>query len=290
MSKIALASIKSLTFYQDGLTTARRTEPIPQLSCIGKACNLYTPEVVRCTNVGGHGADIDWKCEADLPEALRFGRVEVSCEGWSGPDDPFVLKGSCALNYRLVQVPDALRSNAEKHTIPSSYKRWFLEQDIGGTLFMAFWTSLVIYILYSILRSCLRGTPRNSSPNPRPDGHSGSGFNSFPGTYGNDGTTAPPPPYSKYASSDAGLQPAAANWHPGFWTGAAAGGLGTYLFTRGDQDRRAYDWERSRVPRYTSSSSFTPRYGFSSDDRGEGPSSGLGSMRRSTGLGGSSVR
>ena len=64
-------------------------------------------------NVGGQGTDVDWKvrssciscctfnepayhnvqCEADLPEALRFGRVEVSCEGWSGPGDEFVLKG-----------------------------------------------------------------------------------------------------------------------------------------------------------------------------------------------------
>lgn len=34
-----------------------------------------------------------YQCEADLPEALRFGRVEVSCEGWSGPGDPYVLKG-----------------------------------------------------------------------------------------------------------------------------------------------------------------------------------------------------
>ena len=34
------------------------------------------------------------QCEADLPESLRFGRVEVSCEGWSGPGDSHVLKGS----------------------------------------------------------------------------------------------------------------------------------------------------------------------------------------------------
>ena len=61
MSKVALASIRSLTFYDDALTTARRTDPIPQLNCVGKACSLYTPEVVRCANVGGHGTDVDWK-------------------------------------------------------------------------------------------------------------------------------------------------------------------------------------------------------------------------------------
>lgn len=34
------------------------------------------------------------KCEADLPEKLRFGRIDVSCEGWSKAGDPYVLKGA----------------------------------------------------------------------------------------------------------------------------------------------------------------------------------------------------
>ena len=34
------------------------------------------------------------KCETDLPESLRLGRVQVSCEGWSGPGDSHVLKGT----------------------------------------------------------------------------------------------------------------------------------------------------------------------------------------------------
>ena len=86
------------------------------------------------------------QCEADLPEALRFGRVEVSCEGWDGPGDPYVLKGegsllptfcrhpandfvlslgSCGLSYRLVEVPNALRGGTESHSLPSRLFRWF---------------------------------------------------------------------------------------------------------------------------------------------------------------------
>ena len=61
MSRVQLAKIKSLTFYKDALTTARRTEPISQLNCVGKACQLYTPDVVRCVNIGGEGTDVDWK-------------------------------------------------------------------------------------------------------------------------------------------------------------------------------------------------------------------------------------
>lgn len=55
-----------------------------------------------------------------------------------------------------------------------------------------------------------------------------------------------------------------------------------------------YDWERdrARVPRASPMAGYYPsqrRAFFDSDDRGEGSSS-LGSMRRSTGLGGSNVR
>lgn len=31
----------------------------------------------------------------------RFGKVEVSCEGYNNPDDPYILRGSCGLEYTL---------------------------------------------------------------------------------------------------------------------------------------------------------------------------------------------
>lgn len=33
------------------------------------------------------------QCEADLPSGIRFGRVDVSCEGWNGPGDSNILHG-----------------------------------------------------------------------------------------------------------------------------------------------------------------------------------------------------
>jgi len=61
MSRVQLQNIPALTFYKDTLTAARRTDPIPQLTCIGKACKLYQPEAIRCTNAGGSGNNVDWK-------------------------------------------------------------------------------------------------------------------------------------------------------------------------------------------------------------------------------------
>ena len=159
---------------------------------------------------------------------------------------------------------------------------------------MLLWTSLVIFVLFSFLKSCWRQSSsshtadRPSRPRPSP------GSGRFPGTYRPEGYPSdPPPPYSK-TSSPSGVP--GEGWRPGFWTGAALGGLGTYLMGANRQDaprQHRYDWERPRgyatasMP-YTSYD--TQRHIYHRDETGEGSSSGLGPMRRSTGLGGSSVR
>ena len=61
MSRVELAKIKSLTFYKDSYTAARRTSSLPHLVCVGKPCKSFQPEVVRCINVGGTGTEVDWK-------------------------------------------------------------------------------------------------------------------------------------------------------------------------------------------------------------------------------------
>ncbi|KAJ7104084.1 hypothetical protein B0H15DRAFT_767091 [Mycena belliarum] len=287
MSRVRLDRIQALTFYQDSLTEARRTHAIPQLKCIGKPCRLYTPEVVRCQSLGGSETEIDWKCEADLPESLRFGKVEVSCEGWSQPGDPYFLRpltGSCALEYRLVQVPGSLRNSDSDNLLGGSSSSF----NLASTIFTVLWVAVVGIILYSFIQSCMRG-PQNrveGRPDPGRPGSSGSG--SFPGGF-SDNNSSPPPPYSKRPFPAASSE----GWRPGFWSGASLGGLMTYLLNNRGNDRRAYDWERERSyqPPPPSGSMFgqrrsTVRY---SQDRGEG-SSNLGAMRQSTGFGGSSVR
>ncbi|KAJ9110934.1 hypothetical protein QFC20_002700 [Naganishia adeliensis] len=103
--KVLLQSIKTLTFHKDAVTKARRTTPIPQLTCKGKACKRFQPDVVQCTNTGDDGlGNVQWKCEADMPSSFRFGPVEVSCEGYNRPGDRYVLQGSCGLEYNLVRV------------------------------------------------------------------------------------------------------------------------------------------------------------------------------------------
>ncbi|KAJ7756511.1 hypothetical protein DFH07DRAFT_868302 [Mycena maculata] len=251
MSRVELARIPALTFYKNSLTESRRTKAIPQLICVGKPCQLYTPEVVRCKSLGGSGTEIDWKCEADLPESLRFGRVEVSCEG------------SCSLEYRLVQIPGSLRNTESDNPLGDDQESPLksLAFDVASTIFI--WLAFVAIILYS--------RPEDSGP----------GF--FPGGL-NDNPSAPPP-YSKTAPT------LNEGWRPGFWTGAVLGGLGTHLFNNRQNTRAYdWERERSYRPP-TTGSMFGQRRSSArhTEDRGEG-SSNLGAMRQSTGFGGSSVR
>ncbi|KAF9532514.1 hypothetical protein CPB83DRAFT_846914 [Crepidotus variabilis] len=290
MSKVELAKIRALTFYKDGVTTYKRSHALPQLVCVGKPCRLYQPEVVRCENLGGSGVEVDWKCEADLPEALRVGKVEVSCEGFSKPGDPYVLKGSCSLEYRLVQVPGTLLKT-DNPVFAEGY-------DWSAIVFYVLWFALLGFIVYKFLASCLwnsattRGTqPGSGFHRPSPGGRGPGWLSRFDER---DSRDSPPPPYSKYSDSNTS---SSAGWRPGFWTGAAVAGLANQLWNRrtnrtqnaGPEPIRQYDWERP-ASRSTSSTSWnnSPRQA-SNVDRGEG-SSNLGSMRRSTGIGGSNVR
>ena len=59
---------------------------------------------MRCKNAGAEydAEDIQWTCQASLPPEFKLGSTEVVCEGFEGPEDAYVLRGSCGVEYRLV--------------------------------------------------------------------------------------------------------------------------------------------------------------------------------------------
>ncbi|KAK0526614.1 hypothetical protein OC835_005225 [Tilletia horrida] len=242
--RIKLDAIRTLTFYKDERTTARRTRGVPQLTCVGKgsACRRYQPDVVQCSSMG----DWQWKCEADLPEAFRLGKVEVSCEGWDSPDDPYVLSGSCGLTYNLIE-DTRFRTSRPKNLTYASHCLY--SQDSGIDWSALFFWAIFLGVLYIIVSGWLA-----SLRTPSPPGASGAAGSNRPGWGpggggwgggwwpgggggggggGRGGQQAPPPPYSKdQPSSDpsGAATGAATGWRPGFWTGLAAGVIGDRLF------------------------------------------------------------
>ena len=102
--RVLLSDIQTLTLstHSQQMTTGRRSTPIPQATCVGgTAHGRYTPATIQCTNKGWDGVDAQWECRADLDNAFRFGATTVVCEGYDYPDDPYILAGSCGVEYTL---------------------------------------------------------------------------------------------------------------------------------------------------------------------------------------------
>ncbi|KAK4683413.1 hypothetical protein P7C73_g6855, partial [Tremellales sp. Uapishka_1] len=169
--KVALKGVKTLTFFADKKTTGRRTSPIPQLECVGKACRGFQPQVIQCTNNGDDGAgSIQWRCDTDLPSSLRLGKTDVSCEGWSAAGDSNILQGSCALQYNLYTIDKSFDSTDP--FLPRS------ELSLLSNLFWLLFAGIAIMILWSFIKNFFRSPdgPGNDGRNrPYPWGGWGGG-------------------------------------------------------------------------------------------------------------------
>jgi hypothetical protein len=105
--RVLLRDIQVLTLRAGAFTTGRRNSPIPQVQCqnCGDDAARRVVDTIQCKNAGFDGRDVNWKCETEIDKHWKLGRSEVSCEGFDYPDDPFVLVGSCAVEYHLIHTP-----------------------------------------------------------------------------------------------------------------------------------------------------------------------------------------
>lgn len=150
---VLLSKVRSLTLQNHKQTTARRVTAIPQLTCVGgNAKSLYEVDVMQCTNSGSEydAEDIQWTCRANLPPEFKLGSTEVVCEGFDSSEDPYVLKGSCGVEYRLVLT----QMGEEKYGTGSWFKNRVKESSLpatenpsqswGSMLFtLIFWTAFI---------------------------------------------------------------------------------------------------------------------------------------------------
>jgi len=140
--RVPMTSIDTLTFSSDKPTNARRVAAVPQLKCVGGDARHtadHVVHVVQCSRIGvGYGKP-QWRCEAELPVEYKLGQTTVTCEGYAHPDDPFVLRDSCGLEYTL-----------HKTGMVSAHSR----QHHSGQA--APWLS---YMFAGLLGYCLLGSP-----------------------------------------------------------------------------------------------------------------------------------
>ncbi|KAJ3134399.1 Store-operated calcium entry-associated regulatory factor [Geranomyces variabilis] len=117
--KIKLSDVDAIVFRRDLFTAGRRTHSKAQLSCQSTECysqllsTAVGPTAVRCTNLGWTRGEVEWDCVMtefranDDPTEFYMRNPVVHCEGYQYEHDPWILAGSCSLQYRLHRTPEA---------------------------------------------------------------------------------------------------------------------------------------------------------------------------------------
>ena len=102
LDRVLLKNVETLTLRHGHFTTGRRSDPIPQITCVGGSARCaHIPEVIQCENKGSNGTDIQWECKADMGRRYSFGEINVVCEGYEHANDPYIMEGSCGLEFTL---------------------------------------------------------------------------------------------------------------------------------------------------------------------------------------------
>ncbi|KAL8598625.1 hypothetical protein ACOMHN_013508 [Nucella lapillus] len=248
-----MSDVSVLTLYSDRMTSGRRSSPVPHLKCVGGTAKGYlSPALVQCYNRGSDGNDIQWECKTDMDNAFRFGSVEVTCEGYGYPEDPYILKGSCGLEYTLELTEEGRERYKQQKSHSYGGDSHSSHYDFGsvgkksksmeGDLLFLGGIAVVMYVIY---RSGI--APSAATPNDGTDGNRGQanrGDNPppySPPTYGEEYMPGNDD-YSGSSTGSAGCQGSGAYTGPhtntannqggGFWSGAATGGFLGYLFGR----------------------------------------------------------
>lgn len=154
---VRLQDVSVLTFTKGEYTEGRRRSGIEQLRCVGGgAKGQYEPYTAMCKNLGFDGRDVAWKCEADLPAEFTLGKVTVSCEGFDYPEDSYVLKDSCALEYNLEysEVGKQTGYHPEKYSTISQQNTIVRNRGFFGNIFFTLRNIIMglITLPFTILR------------------------------------------------------------------------------------------------------------------------------------------
>ncbi|XP_005232614.1 store-operated calcium entry-associated regulatory factor isoform X1 [Falco biarmicus] len=221
--RVLLREVRALTLRRGQHTASRRTPAVPQLQCTGGTAGCSrTPEVVQCYNKGWDGYDVQWECKADLENTDRFGQMEVSCEGYDYPDDPYILRGSCSLLFRLELTEEGERKVKNSGSFGSSYYQSRKESSDSGA-------GAIVIIVLLVLAF---GVYKLFLGNQQPQTQSFGGSDGFTRPSWQSQQTPPPPGFKSTFTEDNSFgthSSPGTDSGPGFWTGLGAGGLLGYL-------------------------------------------------------------
>jgi len=290
--KIELSELKVLTLYKDQMTTGRRNYPINQLKCIGGSagCHSFIPDVVQCYNRGSDGYDVQWECKAEMDFSYKFGQTIVSCEGYEYPDDPYILKGSCGMEY-TIEVTKSSYSSNNNYQGGNNYRSAQNLKNKSSWIGEIIFFIIVIIIVYAVYTTCVGniGLDSDSTPNFQRDRPSGMppppGFRSsyMPNNDDYNSGSCGSTHYDSHTRTNHRNQ----NPFGGFWGGAATGGMLGYLF--GSRTNTQYQQPYYSTPHNTGFGSFFSG-GSSSGHHSSHASPSSSGSRTTSGFGGTRRR
>merc|ERR1712227_648130 len=289
--KVKLKDVDVLTLYQGKMTNGRRSSPVPQLSCRGgtAGCGAFVPEMVQCYNRGSDGLDVQWECKTDMDNKYRFGKISVSCEGYDYPDDPYILAGSCGLDYTIDRVGNSGNfGNSKSYSSYQAPKSTSTESE--GEINWVF-IAIVCIICWAMWKN-LTENDNNQGNGIPPAGTEPSAPPPYP-------ETGVPPAGSSFGQNshqNTGRQ----GWRPGFFSGFGTGWFSNQWWNSGNRGYTGYQrWSGHNHPyntRYRSSNQSAYNQGYadgagdSSPPRSRKTSSGSSGTRTASGFGGTTRR
>jgi hypothetical protein len=210
---------------------------------------------MRCKNSGADydSENIQWTCTASLPDEFKLGSTDVICEGYDYPEDPYILKGSCGVEYRLVLTD----KGHEKYGKGNGGHWWggdddessgregpkTLGEQVAAALFWMVFIGVAGWIMYNIVRQWGQGPAGAGGAGGNRPGWGGGGG----GWGGNDDNDDPPPPYDYQGGSgkrDGYGTNQPQGWRPGMWSGALGGAAAGYaagrMANRGNQTNNGW--------------------------------------------------
>ena len=241
--------LQVLTLRAGEMTTGRRSSPVPQLSCVGGSGSGrgWEPAVVQCYNRGWDGREVQWECNSDMEGTVRFGKVEVVCEGYDYAEDDFILAGSCGLEYTLELTKEGKQSRgggwssgqsnnynsygSNSHNYNKTSSDW---SGLGDLIVLA----VICIMIYAFYKTCI------DSPSMEDTQYSGTNTGDYPSGGGSPGAGGWADPNRGYGENVHGFGnnqggadcgggarrrgTGAAGAGGGFWTGAATGSKKKY--------------------------------------------------------------
>merc|ERR1712227_659937 len=252
--KVKLKDVDVLTLYQGKMTNGRRSSPVPQLSCRGgtAGCGAFVPEVVQCYNRGSDGLDVQWECKTDMDNKYRFGKISVSCEGYDYPDDPYILAGSCGLDYTIDRVGNSGNSNSySSYQAPKS-----TSTESDGEINWVF-IAIVCIICWAMWKN-LTENDNNQGNGIPPAGTEPSA----PPPYSETGVPPAGSSFGQNSHQNTGRQ----GWRPGFFSGFGTGWFSNQWWNSGNRGYTGYQrWSghnHSYNTRYRSSNQSAYNQGY----------------------------